>query len=765
MYAKNQPCQNRLTPSLSSQLKRQRKATPRTTTRRPLGASLPLSPTGQHLADLFPNGWDWIYAETPSRGHQPPWETIKRYPLTPIELWSHHQAPDCLIGIRPSADTRWGILDIDRHSPYHPLQNPAALQTIYTALEQIGITRSLLNQSSHSGGLHLYIPLPESVSSYWLSITLKYTLEAAGIKLRSGQCELFPNPKRYVPQGQGYSLFNAIRLPMQPDSGFLPLDAALNPLPWSLEDWLNAFEQSAQGQDFQQLERAIADAQHNHKIRHRRDPHSLATWQERIEQEHAQGWTGPGQTNEKLKAFACQARVFMGMDSEAQIAEYVQTTAKQTPGFQQHSSHTQDISQRSQDMARWAMRYYWPYGSAAQRSTGYHEQPAPVANFSYHQAKQEAAQHRIREAFAQLQTAGTLPATASDRAIALVSLANTSKKTLYRVANKPLWHPDYLSLPQSLETAESPSVPASLQPEPKSAQNPPQRSLNSASAKESLQLYKYVGSVVITLLIQVGAALTDQGQKAALPSSQIPDQGGLRGEAAPPAAITNWTMLKASLPPGLQAKINQVASTDTSGFPPAVPAPLPSPAPHSSIQTWQSLRASLPEPLQQKIVQAEQAQHHQQKHEQQRRLKAQFRQQYQQLDLLNLSPDSELTQSASSLPFSPQSLSTQPALASPQSPSSDLIEPPSNLVFSSAPREPSAGERDEFNHWYDLAQRFKLVSDYRWQDQDYWVFSQGQWHSYCELSSVFTLAYLQRSLASDSALQAPLSERHYDLHL
>jgi hypothetical protein len=757
VYAKKQPCEDRLSPSLTSQLKRQRRrnATPPKTSRRPLGAALPHSPTGQHLIELFPNGWDWIYAETPSRGNQPTWETIKRYPLTPIELWSHHQAPDGLIGIRPSAATRWGILDIDRHSPYHPQQNPAALQTIYTALEQIGITRTLLNQSSHNGGLHLYIPLPSAVSSYWLSITLKYHLEAAGIKLRSGQCELFPNPKRYVPQGQGYSLFNAIRLPMQPDSGFYPLDANLTPLPWSLEDWLAAFEQLAQGQDFEQLQAAIADAKQNHKIRRHRDPHSLATWQERIEQEQAQGWTGPGQTNEKLKAFACQARVFMGMDSEAQIAQHIRTTAEQTPGFYQHSQHTHDLAQRSQDIARWAIRYYWPYGSPAQRSTGYHEQPAPVANFGYHQAKQEAAQHRIREAIAQLQAAGTLPTTASDRAIALVSLANTSKKTLYRTVNKPLWHPDYVSSSVPLEIAESPSVPASLQPEPKSAQNPPQRSLKSAPAKESLQLYKYVGFVVITLLTQAGAALTDQGQKAALPSSQTLDQGGSRGEAAPPAAINNWAMLKASLPPGLQTKINQVAPAESSGFSPAAPTPLPSPDPQSSIQTWQSLRASLPEPLQQKIAQAEQAQHHQQKLEQQRRLKAQFRQQHQQLNLLSLNPDSELTQLASSLPFSPQSLSTQPALASPQSPSSDLIEPPSNLVFSSAPREPSAGERDEFNHWYDLAQRFKLVSDYRWQDQDYWVFSQEQWHSYCDLSSSFTLAYLQRSLTPDSTSIAP----------
>jgi hypothetical protein len=232
-----------------------------------LSGPLPLSEASQRLSKLFPNGWDWIYAPATKPGTKLEWETVRKYPLSPVELWSLHQNPNCIIGIRPNTETQWGILDIDAASAYHPHQDPIALPRILNALEDIGLVRSLLCQSSHSGGLHLYIPLPEAISSFGLAIALKLNLEAAGFKLRSGQLETFPNAKRYLPQGQGISLYNGVRLPFQPGSGFIPLDHDLNPLPWSLEDWLDAFECNAQAQDLDRLHQAIADAKLNHRIR------------------------------------------------------------------------------------------------------------------------------------------------------------------------------------------------------------------------------------------------------------------------------------------------------------------------------------------------------------------------------------------------------------------------------------------------------------------------------------------------------------------
>ncbi|MGA7932986.1 MAG: hypothetical protein WCA35_05355, partial [Kovacikia sp.] len=104
VYAQERPKEN--FPSQSNRTPKRGKTTPAPSNRRPIGAALPHSETGQRLTALFPNGWDWIHASPPSEAdRKPEWETIKTYPLTPIEMWSHHQNPAILIGIRPAATT------------------------------------------------------------------------------------------------------------------------------------------------------------------------------------------------------------------------------------------------------------------------------------------------------------------------------------------------------------------------------------------------------------------------------------------------------------------------------------------------------------------------------------------------------------------------------------------------------------------------------------------------------------------------------------
>jgi hypothetical protein len=673
VYAQERPKEN--FPSQSNRTSKRGKTTSPQSNHRPLGAALPHSETGQRLTNLFPNGWDWIYSDPPSHDNKPNWETVKNYPLTPIELWSHHQNPDILIGIRPAATTRWGILDIDRHSKYHPAQNPEALQTIQNTLEDIGITRTLINQSSHSGGLHLYIPLPELVSSYWLSITLKYHLEAAGIQIRSGQCELFPNPKRYIPKGQGFSHFNGIRMPMQPNTGFIPLDPDLNPLPWTLEDWLNAFDQAASHQDIPKLTHQIEEAKHNHKIRTHRNPHSIDTWRERIEQEKTQGWTGPGQTNEKLKIFGCEARVFLNMDSEQQIAEYIQQTAQNSPGFHEHSNHTRDIAQRSREVAQWAIRYYWPLGASPTRDTGYNTPPPPIASFSYHQAKREAAQERIKTAIAQLQSQNLLPALASERAKAIAQTARVSQQTLYKAFNKPLWHPDHIPA----QTPEPPIQQDITPLNPNQPETPKPDPLQPLSTGAFTQLFKYVGFVILNLLSEAVAALPPQGQRAAgtaiAPSEpqKLRNGGSPRGESTPVQLIANFAELKATLPDSLQAK----------------------------------------------IAKAERQRKQDQDRAQQRRERALARQQ-----LLTLPP-----------------LLPQPTPNAPER--SPFLPIPSKITplpqETPQQRPPTPAEQSEFETWYALAEQFKLVTDHHWENSEYWVESNQQWHPYCELSGTFTI--------------------------
>ena len=100
------------------------------------------------------------------------------------------------------------------------------------------------------------------------------------------------------------------------------------------------------------------------------------------------------------------------------------------------------------------MRYYWPMGAHPSRDTGYHSQPPPPADFSYHQAKREAAQHRIKQAVSELKAQEQLPSTAAARAKAIADHAHISQQTLYKAINKALWHPDYLVDEIPLKTSE-----------------------------------------------------------------------------------------------------------------------------------------------------------------------------------------------------------------------------------------------------------------------------------------------------------------------
>ncbi len=711
MYAQEEPLKggkNLPSTQRTNRRRAQRKIFQTKIDRRPSGTALPLSETGQRLAALFPNGWDWIHSPATDDRQKPDWETIKRYPLTPIELWSLHQDPEHIIGVRPSTNTRWGIIDLDRHSPHHPAQNPKAIETILNTLEDIGITRTLINQSSHSGGLHLYIPLPEAINSFNFSITLKYHLEAAGIQIRSGQCEIFPNPKRYISQGKGFSHYNGIRLPFQPHTGFIPLDSDLTPLCWSLETWLDAFDIAAAHQDIAHLKRQIEDAKQNRRIRRHRDPHSIATWQERIEQEKAQGWTGPGQTNEKLKAIACEARVFLGMDSPQQIAQYIQQTAQSTPGFHQHSNHTHDIERRSQEIATWSMRYYWPLGTPATRSTEYHSPPTPIADFSYHQAKREAAQYRIKAAIAELQSKGPLAATATERANDIIKLGKVGKKTLYRPINKPLWHPAYIPTPElaitlptetiapeipneppnppTVKTAETQTEQESFQLEAKTEKTATPQTLNPLLNKTCSQLYRYVGFVITYLLLEAAVVLPPT-----------------KGQGPTIAAIPTVNPLERGVQGGETAL---------------------DPEDNSFLRGFGSLKQSLPESFQAKLTQHERQRERDRQREQNRLARLQARQ-------VGTTPTAHNNPKNLYSPQPPYLWPTPPIFA-------DQSEPQQ--------RPPRADETSEFETWYALAERFKLVSDFYWADGEYWVEQKDEWYPYAELAGTFPVGYLQRHL-------------------
>ena len=95
--------------------------------RYPQGNPQPKDPIGQHLSELFPNGWDWIYSPTPEGHDGIDWQTIKAFPLTPSQMWEYHQDSDCLIRY-PSQRSN----PLDRHrfgSPLPPSPRPKLRQS------------------------------------------------------------------------------------------------------------------------------------------------------------------------------------------------------------------------------------------------------------------------------------------------------------------------------------------------------------------------------------------------------------------------------------------------------------------------------------------------------------------------------------------------------------------------------------------------------------------------------------------------------------
>jgi hypothetical protein len=738
---RDRPPQRERSPQPPRSRSRKRKAP---AIQRKLLGPLPLSEAGQRLANLFPNGWDWIYADAPSKGSAIEWETIKKYPIPPVELWTLHQNESCIIGIRPDTNTRWGVIDLDAHSKYHPDQDPSALANILNAFEDIGLCRSLINRSSYSGGLHIYFPLPDARNSFAIACLFKYTLEGAGIKLRSGQCEIFPNLKRYVPQGQGYSVYNGLRLPMQPDSGYLALDQDLNPLPWDLEDWLDGFEQAAAHQDLAKLDQAIAHAKDNHRVRGHRNTKSLESWAERIEQEKLQGWTGAGQTNDKLMVFACEARVFMGMDSIEAIATYIEQTAKNTPGFNEHSSHTKDLSQRSRDVATWAMRYYWPMGALPSRDTGYHRSTS-TADFSYHQAKREAAQYRIKQAIAELQTLAQLPPTATARARAIAEHGKISQQTLYKTTNLALWHPEHIPRTEEAiavteaETTLEQDITPQGQNKRKIIQLKP---LQPLSKKRITQIHIYEGFVIQHLILSALEALALQGQRA-FPIQELSEQGGSGGVSTTPT-IQDWDELRKSLPPSMQTKIAAEKRSRQRKDELEQKRRERSQAKRQQLKLDFESRPRTPEDL--AAVEREVSQIFEGVDRSQQERPAETRATPSQDAPTGLSL-SQVAEPSSTWDIQDGLLNAEEA-RSPDQDAGELLgtsEGGQDLEAGER-RSPYEYERDDFNKWYPVAQQFGLATDYQWCESEYWVLVKTQWVRFSEMAGTFSCAWLRRHL-------------------
>ncbi|MBD2261160.1 hypothetical protein [Pseudanabaena sp. FACHB-2040] len=378
---------------------------------------LPKDPLEAQFSQLFPHPWNWIKSEGSG------WKTITQYPLQPRDLIRYWRDPHTLVGVSFDSQTAYGLLDLDIGGDYHPLTNPAALEGIKAALEDVGIARSLLLRSSDSDGVWLLIPLTKPVSSFRLSQVLHGTLKKAGFSIRPGHLEVFPNLKHWD------AAYHAHRLPLQ--QGSCLLDNDLQPLGSSLEAFLRAWKSAAAGQDIDTLESSLGTYQGIKPTS--RESERARAFREDLQARITAGWTGDAQTNDLLLDIGRLCRIFHRLGGNL-LVKKISELAQSLPGYHQHCDHQHEIERRAKDVARWAEKRYQPIGF--QQAITEPMSPRGPNNID----KAKDAQERIKAAVAAIETGATLPTRASEWRDAIAQ-QGISPRTLYKYPH--LWHPEH----------------------------------------------------------------------------------------------------------------------------------------------------------------------------------------------------------------------------------------------------------------------------------------------------------------------------------
>ena len=454
----------------------------------------PESETAKIFTSFFPHGYKFIYASGLDAKGKPNWVTEKRYPITARRLYDHWLDDDMLIGVRFGTNTAYGMLDIDKNSPYHPHRNEEQFRGILQALEDIGLVRPLIMQSSFSEGLHVYYPLPDQVSSFALACGIKACLKSHGYEIASGVLEIFPNTKAFGTK-ENPTEFNGHRLPLQKGSYMLNDD--LEKIGNDLDYFVFVWQMCQDSQDIDLLKVAIAEARANYqppKLSRKTD--EILKWRDDLEKQIADGWTGNGQSNRLLYLMGKYARVFLGCADVEAIAKYITKTARAAAGFFKFSGDIHRLEKKAKDIAQWCLKHHFPWGSKKTEQTN-------EVDMSKAERQSERIE-RIRLAVSELKNTGAMPQTIRGMAQAIAKTASVSIETLYD--NKELWHPEFTK--SSCNTSQTEDL----------SQEIPLADIPIESTENSLQ-----------------SAVTDNPLYEALGFFEMPPQGSEASKIAEPA--------------------------------------------------------------------------------------------------------------------------------------------------------------------------------------------------------------------------------------
>ena len=413
---------------------------------------------------IFRHGWDFIIKDSP----ESEWRSVKKYKLTEQKCWYKYTESDTIIGLRFGTETIHGLFDIDWGSKYDPREQEESIRRLKGVLELYGIFCYVLLQSSWSEGLHLYFFLDQPVNTFRLACVMNKAAVEAGLEVKRGQLETFPNTKRYNNMYQGH------RLPLQEGSYLLDKDY----IPYSerVEDFIDAAAWSAEGNDTELLESRLEESYEWFKKQknQRRTYQPTAEDQEFLEQvDYAQreikegflnkirtkveeGFDDFHETNDLLLTIARLAIYAHGLKGSSLVA-YIQETIKSCPGYGKYCRHKHEINRRCEEVARSAEKKWALYRSKmAENRPSYQKiKEALRDKTNLNNERKHNASSRINQAVEHIrEQLGELPKKVGECKLLIRNVTkelfgiSVSDATLKKPENLPLWHPKYKVKPE-----------------------------------------------------------------------------------------------------------------------------------------------------------------------------------------------------------------------------------------------------------------------------------------------------------------------------
>jgi hypothetical protein len=299
------------------------------------------------------------------------WST--RQDITPPRnLLNLYQDPATVIGLRFGMMTRLLVLDVDRHSPYHPDINREAFNRLLLTLEEMGLARYVVIDSSFSGGKHILISVDEALPTWMSACTLYVMLTRAGFQIAKGVLEIFPNNKQFNPQE--VTSYHGIRLPLQPESGSVVLDAAtLEPMHADLPRLVRELKHNAQHQDLDTFKRlmqiAYEDFRIDHKGRVKARVSRAQAWHDDMLVRIGGGFTASGQTNDLILEIGKVVFVFQQQEGQAAV-DAMAAWVRSLPGYAEHCHHQHDLEHRCWEWHKCITKLYYQYDGTLRERAG-----------------------------------------------------------------------------------------------------------------------------------------------------------------------------------------------------------------------------------------------------------------------------------------------------------------------------------------------------------------------------------------------------------